>query len=887
MTGHPAFAGGGNDSGHSAVSRVRMGPMDTYSYCRPNADDGSESTNVAADTRGHRAQASGAKAFEALTVDFDRIVEWLVIILLLFMPFAFGAVEAWSEEIVVAIAAAICVCLCMRMVVARGPSLPWTWAYLPILAFVGLAVMQLIPLPMSIVRWLSPNTVAQKMKVLVDLHDAGSLATTTELSFYAHATKHDLRLLLAAGSVFVAVVGVFRRPDQIVRLLLAVASIGAAVALLALVQDVAGNGKIYGFVTSPHGTAFSGPFVNHSHYAQFMNLSIGAALALICVKTHQALGGRKTTPAAVVEYLSSADGRLIWGLAAMIVLGAGTIFASLSRGGMISLMMASAFTTLVLSSKGSFRGTGWVMAMLALAAFVCVLYIGFDAVYDRLGSLRQLHHAQGGRWQIVRDVAVAWTRFPIVGTGLGTHEVVYPMFDRSTVAALASHAENEYAQAAEETGIIGMAALVAFGALVWSSYARVIRRARWPIHSAAYGLGFGLAAIMIQSLSDFGQHLPANMFLSVIYCALLLRLPHIGAGDSNEVVSSPGRVRRYWGAALAVLVLVWSVVLLDADHARRGQAHWQKSLAAEGSLVERHWQGSDEEYAYLLGHARKAAAHQPDNVLYRHWLNVYRWRAISRTLDPNTGEIVLSAEALQFARRIAAELNRTRMLCSTFGATWCVLGQLERLVPDQAELGARHIREGVRLAPCDPTARFVAGFLETEEGRTDEAVNHFAKAVQLDEKWFREVALHLIDQLGRSDLALEIARGRVDRLITIAGLLETSGGREAADETWREVAVLLEQICREPDAPAAAFARLAWLCQRNGRIADAIRYYGQALVSDYSQVEWRLSLALLLAETGEVGAAIEQANVCLRFRPEFAPARRLIDRLSLDPRLGN
>ncbi len=815
----------------------------------------------------------------------DRAIEWLLIGLLAFMPFAFGAVEAWSEEVVVAIAGAICLCFCAKMALARGSSLPWTWAYLPVLVLVALAVIQLIPLPMSFVGWVSPNTAAQKAKVLADLRGTASLPSTMCLSFYTYATEHDLRLVLAGATVFVAVIGVFRRPEQVVRLLLAITIIGGGVALVALAQDVAGNGKIYWFVTSPHGTAFSGPFVNHSHYAQFMNLSIGAALALICVKTHQVLDRRKVSPAVVMEYLSSPDGKRVWGLAAMIVLGAATIFVSLSRGGMVSLMIAAAFTTLVLSWKGSFRGPGWIIAFLALAAFVCVLYIGFDAVYDRLGSLYQLHDAEGGRWQILRDVALAWMRFPVFGTGLGTHEVVYPMFDRSTVAALASHAENEYAQAAEETGIVGLTALITLGVLVWSGYARTIRQARWPIHSAVYGLGFGLVAIMVHSLSDFGQHLPANMLLSVIYCALLLRLPQIGSSDTSETDSPGQRIRLPWMAALGILVVIWGSVLWDADRARLGQTHWRRTLVAESRLAEDGWQGTDAEYAYLLSHAQKAAEYQPENVVYRHWLNVYRWHAISRVSDPNTGEIILSPEAQQFAERIVDELNRTRMLCSTYGVTWCVLGQLERLILDRGDQGAAHIREGVRLAPCDPTARIVGGMLDAEEGRIDAAMSHFTKAVQLDETFFDEVATFLIDQLDRSDLALQIARGRVGLLVKVAGILDRSKGPELADQTWDEVAERLEEICREPGAPATAFERLGSVYRRKGRTAEAIRCYRQAVDADYRQVDWRLRLALLLEEIGDIGAAMEQAESCLRFRPGYAPAERLIDRLSLDPRL--
>ena len=138
----------------------------------------------------------------------------------------------------------------------------------------------------------------------------------------------------------------------------------------------------------------------------------------------------------------------------------------MTRGGMVSMLVAAGFTTLVLSSRRSLRGRGWVIVLMALGAFICILYVGFDAVYDRLATLQQFNQYED-RLQIIKDIAVEWTKFPVLGTGLGTHEVVYPMFDRSTIPALAAYAENEYAQAAEETGLISLAALSLFGILVW------------------------------------------------------------------------------------------------------------------------------------------------------------------------------------------------------------------------------------------------------------------------------------------------------------------------------------------------------------------------------------------------------------------------------------
>jgi tetratricopeptide (TPR) repeat protein len=224
------------------------------------------------------------------------------------------------------------------------------------------------------------------------------------------------------------------------------------------------------------------------------------------------------------------------------------------------------------------------------------------------------------------------------------------------------------------------------------------------------------------------------------------------------------------------------------------------------------------------------------------------------------------------------------MLCPTFGATWCVLGQLERLVLDQAEQGARHIRRGVQLAPCDATARLVAGALEAEEGRTDAAVAHLLRAVQLDDWFFREVALQLVGSFQRPDLALEAAGDDIGRLSVLADVLEEPAGRsQAIDPIRRQVTKLLEQKCREPGAPAWALAWLAGMSRREGRTTEAIEYYREALAADYGKFNWHFELAGLLAEAGAAQEAVQEARVCLRLRPEHAGSRQLLDRLSAGP----
>jgi len=840
----------------------------------------------------------------------DWTIEGILYALLAFCPLALGAVHAWSEEVVILLAAGLSLAFGLKLVLYRSIRLVRTWAYVPVVLFLLTATVQLLSLPVPLVRTMSPQAAAIKTDLLSDLPDAAEALSSMTLSFYPRATRHDLRLVLAVAAVFVVVSSFYRDRARIKRLLAAIVIIGGSVAVIALMQDLTGNSKIYWSVPTYGKIANSGPFINHSHYGQFMNLSIGAALALLLVLVHEAFRGHHLTPARVAEFFSAPEAIPVKLILGMIVVAVATVFVSLSRGAMVGMLIAAGFTTLTLSWRKSLRGRGWIMVLLALGAFLCVLWIGFDQVYDRLASLREIDRAQGGRGQIVKDIASAWTKFPLFGVGLGTHEVVYPMFNRSTIAAWARHAENEYVQAAEETGAVGLIALVLFGVAIWFNYAKSMNVGSVPIRSAAYGLGFGLVAILVHSFSDFGQHLPANALLTAVSCGLLVALSRTGsrkkaaAGSDETEMALPSpppaflplRYARAWQVTALVLVGgIWVWAILDANHARVAEAHWNQVLAAEHQLDLDEWAANPETYDKLFTHAIEAVITEPDNIEYRHWLGAYKWLSLTPYIDPNTQK--LQEEALPWARQIADELLDARPVCPTFGATYCLAGEIEKFVLADPN-GTAHIRRGYELAPCDPTACFAAARIDAEEGRAEDAFAKLTRAIQLDGRLFRQAAELCIRHLGREDLALQLAQEDPSRLAYVGNALSTSGGatslsttttvstslsQQLAQQAQAEAFEQLKQKCERPEAPASAHASLANLYQKRGDTDSAVAHYRRALMKDYSQVGWHYALAQLLAGQGHTDEAIHEAKICLRLRADYAPARRLIQQLSVRP----
>ena len=141
--------------------------------------------------------------------------------------------------------ALISLLLVVRICLRPSEGIPWTTAFVPLLVYVGLIVAQLIALPTGIIRLLSPGTASMKADLLSDLPGGVAGLRYMTLSFYPTATRHDLRIVALAITIFVAVLVVFQSPARIRRLLAAIAIIGGALAVLALVQDFSGAAGIY------------------------------------------------------------------------------------------------------------------------------------------------------------------------------------------------------------------------------------------------------------------------------------------------------------------------------------------------------------------------------------------------------------------------------------------------------------------------------------------------------------------------------------------------------------------------------------------------------------------------------------------------------------------
>jgi hypothetical protein len=809
--------------------------------------------------------------------------------LLAFAPLAFGTVAAWSREVFVLLVAAAAVVVVVKHVVQgrRGPGYRWSWTYPLMVAFLALCAAQAVPLPRAWVSAVSPATVRLKAELLADLPNVAAVLHRTTISFYSLATVGQVVMVAALAALFAVVLDVFREPARIRRLLLAIVVVGLAVAGLAGYQNLTGSTMIYGVVPAAHPN--SGPFMNHSHFSQFMNLSIGAALALLLDRLAD-LSEFYRTPREVWGALGQPANWSVWACALLCVAGPVTVLLSLSRMGMISLAVATVVTGCLLAWRGRTPGSAggdgraWLLVGMGLAVFVVLLYVGFDAVSGRLASLRAPANAVESRDEMLRDMVAEFRQFPVLGTGLGTHEFVFGMYDHRGSPTLATHAENEYAQLMEETGVVGVALGAGFLALVVGTFVRAMRRPEAPVDYVPFGLGFGLIAILIHSGSDFGQHIPADAALTATFAALLVSVvqrrsqPARSAATPDATPSqTPPTVAPWMLPAVGRFTVAVGVVAVAvamgvwADRARAAESLGFTANDQAAALDSTGWQGSDVAYADLVNSAAAASAREPGDVEYRYWTVAYRWQAIARGTDGTH----LPPAALPAVRQLVIDLEDVRALCPTYGPAVSVEGQMNRDVLGRADLGSRQIALSCRLAPYSQPIRLIAGFDALMRHHWDEAATIFADYVSMggSPDDFADACVHE----GQPLIAYRLACHDRGQLLYLADRMPQS---DPAWMAWvahcrRQAAKLLAASAAKPDAPPGDLADEADVEQQQGHAAVAIALYRRALAVEYGNVGWRLGLARVLLASGQVDDARREADVCLQLRPEMAEAKAL------------
>ncbi|MDQ3013952.1 MAG: O-antigen ligase family protein, partial [Acidobacteriota bacterium] len=392
---------------------------------------------------------------------FGRMIPVGLLLAMLFTTLAFGAVEAWSVAVFGTLIAVLFLlwgvkCFVEKQLTLVVPTIAW-----PLVALIVLGLLQ------SISR---TDESGKRFAISMDIE----------------ATRLLLELLVVLLAALLLFANFFTNEAQLSRLQNFLIFFGFALAIFGILQKLTWNGKYYWLIepSSPPMAPF-GSFVNHNHFAGYLEMIVPIPVALILVR-------------AITGELS-----LFYGFAAVIMSVA--IFFSLSRGGMISLVAGLVFV-IAFGIKGWARmreDRRWASIVLPrLGAVLLIIgtigagvwWIGGDALIDRAEHTDLTGEAPDNagketflksRGWIWRDTVTMIHANWVTGVGLGAFETAYSLYSQHDGSMIVSQAHNDYLQVAADGGVAGGIIATWFLIILFRDFTRAL--------SSRSGMGFGMA----------------------------------------------------------------------------------------------------------------------------------------------------------------------------------------------------------------------------------------------------------------------------------------------------------------------------------------------------------------------------------------------------------
>ncbi len=462
--------------------------------------------------------------------------------------FAFGAVYPWAYGTLIPL-----------LLVAGGLGLTARSeqaAYLPsrplcyaLVAILGVGLLQLVPVPSGLLRWLSPET--DNALASLRISYAAGLDTFHSLSIDPGGTLVGLALfgtlaILLVGLVrMFSITGVSAVADGVI-------IIGVTLALVGIVQHPLYNGRIYGLwrpltaVVSPFG-----PFINRNHFAGWMLMALPVCLGSLFAAFPGAGSRHPKTVREWIVWLGSDAGNRVFvtGLAAA-TMGLSLVM-TMSRSGITAFVLSLAVSGWFFARgvNGTMRKS-LVAVGLALLMALAIGWTGTNVVAARFAKLDAGEFAlRQDAWVDAAQIARA---FPLTGTGLNTYGSATLLYQTADPTHHYAEAHNDYLQLAAEGGIALLVPLfLAAGLFIREAALRVgdtSDRAGWWIRRGAVT---GLLAIAAQEMVDFSLQMPANAALFTVLCAMAIHRAPTVVGALRERATRAERLSRNRRAVFA------------------------------------------------------------------------------------------------------------------------------------------------------------------------------------------------------------------------------------------------------------------------------------------------------------------------------------------------
>jgi O-antigen ligase len=370
---------------------------------------------------------------------------------------------------------------------------------------VAAIALQLVPLPPEV--WAAlPGRAA-----IVDAYHSAALPLPwSSLSISAWATMRVAFALLPALVIFLGVRISMRHERR--RLALLILAFGVATVFVEIMQIVQGPGSALRFYAVTFREVGVGFFANRNHTAALLYATMPIAVCTLA----RSLRDRRSVAIWLGYLMIVWLGLMMTGSRSALLMGlASTI-------GAVALLIYGRIDALRRLRTADYAIAGGVVAATSALAAA----FGLFGILARLNDERIVVDA---RWPIARASLSAAEGFFPVGSGLGTFERVYPLFEGSNraIPAVINHAHNDLLELVIETGAIG--ALVIVGAIIFAAFCarRCALEDDLELAKERMAALFVMTLLFVHSLWDYPLRTSAIAAVFAFCCATTCAIPNV------------------------------------------------------------------------------------------------------------------------------------------------------------------------------------------------------------------------------------------------------------------------------------------------------------------------------------------------------------------------
>lgn len=485
----------------------------------------------------------------------QRISFGLFLFLLLFSPLAFGTVENWSKGVLESGAALSFLLLAVHVFRQEKTALHIP-GIVPLLLLPAFIALQLLPLPVQLVKVISPAAF-EISRPFLELEGGPAFIP---LTVHRKSTLLALFTQSAWTLMYLLTVCHCSREDRLRRTAAVAVWLGVLVAVEAVLQKLTSAGAIYWFRPTVNASPV-GPWVYANHFAGYMEMVFPLAIALFLYHRPRTDYGR-TAREKFLYLLTMPGANRSLLLATGAVIMAVSILLSLSRGGIITLCAAFLFFTLFSTRATNDARVRWSIGLTA-AVVLMISWLGWQPIIDKFGRLwEETGLNTSGRLPVLLDSIRLVLTFPATGSGFGTFHHVYPAVRTVPGEAVFDHAHNDYMELLAGGGLVGflLAAWFVIVVLVHSLQRLRQRRDKYSILLASGALT-GMLALLFHCLADFQMANGANGLFFFFLCGLAVSAVNTRLVYRSRPTLLEGRSTRILAAPmiLALVLLICSV----------------------------------------------------------------------------------------------------------------------------------------------------------------------------------------------------------------------------------------------------------------------------------------------------------------------------------------